>query len=383
MQKSGWGLLAVFVAVAAAVMATSMDFALAGKIGGNFGGGNDPYGCRAQIRAEMGIAPYTGSAYPSFWPKVRRCLEAAGGRGSAETQSAERSVKTSSQPPKPVKLSATASSSKRGDREKAPEVKTANVEPSSTPVRLPALVRPAAVGDFGRRVALVIGNGKYEHVPTLPNATSDAEALAKALEETGFQSVTLKANLTRDQMNSALAEFSKLADAADWAAVYYSGHGIESRGANYMIPIDAELKVDRDVELETVEVTKVLSAIEGARKIKLIILDACRDNPFLEQMKRTVATRSITRGLAPIEADAGVLIVYAAKHGETALDGDGNHSPFATALINRIRIPNLEIRRLFDLVRDDVLATTGRRQQPFTYGSVSGSEDFFFQTKQP
>ncbi|HMF49156.1 MAG TPA: caspase family protein [Candidatus Saccharimonadales bacterium] len=282
-----------------------------------------------------------------------------------------------------MKLSATTSSSKRGDRDKAPEVKTANVEPSSTPVRLPALVRPATVGDFGRRVALVIGNGKYEHVPTLPNATSDAEALAKALEETGFQSVTLKTNLTRDQMNSALAEFSKLADAADWAAVYYSGHGIESRGANYMIPIDAELKVDRDVELETVEVTKVLSAIEGARKIKLIILDACRDNPFLEQMKRTVATRSITRGLAPIEADAGVLIVYAAKHGETALDGDDNHSPFATALINRIRIPNLEIRRLFDLVRDDVLATTGRRQQPFTYGSVSGSEDFFFQTKQP
>jgi len=184
-------------------------------------------------------------------------------------------------------------------------------------------------------------------------------------------------------MNSALAEFSKLADTADWAAVYYSGHGIESRGENYMIPIDAELKVDRDVELETVEVTKVLSAIEGARKIKLVILDACRDNPFLDQMKRTVATRSITRGLAPIEADAGVLIVYAAKHGETALDGDGNHSPFATALINRLQTPNLEIRRLFDLVRDDVLATTGRRQQPFTYGSVSGSEDFFFQTKQP
>ena len=379
MQKLGWGLLAVFVATA--VVAASVDFAMAGKMNGNFGGGNDPYGCRAKIRAEMGIAPHTGPAYPSFWPNVRRCLEAAGQRGPAETQSAERSTKTSIQPPNQVKLSATTSSSKKDHHDKAPDVKKATVEPSSTPVRLPALARPATVGDFGRRVALVIGNGKYEHVPTLPNATSDAEALAKALEEIGFQSVTLKTNLTRDQMNSALAEFSKLADAADWAAVYYSGHGIESRGENYMIPIDAELKVDRDVEFETVEVTKVLSAIEGARKIKLIILDACRDNPFLGQMKRTVATRSITRGLAPIEADAGVLIVYAAKHGETALDGDGNHSPFATALINRIQTPNLEIRRLFDLVRDDVLATTGRRQQPFTYGSVSGSEDFFFQTK--
>jgi uncharacterized caspase-like protein len=120
---------------------------------------------------------------------------------------------------------------------------------------------------------------------------------------------------------------------------------------------------------------------EGARKIKLVILDACRDNPFLGQMKRTIATRSITRGLAPIETDAGVLIVYAAKHGETALDGDGNHSPFAMALIDRLRTPNLEIRRLFDLVRDDVLSRTGRRQQPFTYGSVSGRKDFFFQTK--
>ena len=98
-------------------------------------------------------------------------------------------------------------------------------------------------------------------------------------------------------------------------------------------------------------------------------------------MKRTVASRSITRGLGPIEPDPGVLIVYAAKHGETALDGDGKNSPFATALINRIQTPNLELRRLFDLVRDDVLAATGRRQQPFSYGSLSGSEDFFFETK--
>jgi hypothetical protein len=379
MQKLGWGLLAVLVVTA--VMATSEDFAVAGKIDGNFGGGNDPYGCRAKIRAEMGIAPYTGSAYPSFWPKVRKCLEANGQRGPTETQSAERGTKASIQPPSQAKQSATSSASKKDGVDKAPEAKKAAIGPSSIAVALPTLARPTTVGDFGRRVALVIGNGKYEHVPTLPNATNDAEALAKALEETGFQSVTLKTNLTRDQMNSALADFSKLADTADWAAVYYSGHGIESRGENYMIPIDAQLKVDRDVELETVEVTKVLSAIEGARKIKLIILDACRDNPFLNQMKRTVASRSITRGLAPIEADAGVLIVYAAKHGETALDGEGNHSPFATALINRIRTPNLEIRRLFDLVRDDVLATSGRRQQPFTYGSVSGSEDFFFQTK--
>ena len=148
-----------------------------------------------------------------------------------------------------------------------------------------------------------------------------------------------------------------------------------------MIPIDAQLKVDRDVDLEAVDVTKVISAIEGSRKLKLVILDACRDNPFLNQMKRTVATRSLTRGLARMEPEAGMLIVYSAKHGETALDGDGNNSPFATALMNRIKTPNLEIRRLFDLVRDDVISATDRRQQPFSYGSISGSEDFYFQTK--
>jgi hypothetical protein len=250
----------------------------------------------------------------------------------------------------------------------------------SAPLRLSALPGNQNAAPFGRRVALVIGNGRYDHVATLPHAINDAEALAKALLTTGFQSVTLRENLTRDQMFSALTEFAKVADTADWAAVYYSGHGIEARGINYMVPVDAELKVDRDVDLEAVDVGKVLSAIDGARRLKLVILDACRDNPFLEHMKRTVASRSITRGLARVEPEAGVLIVYAAKHGEVALDGAGQNSPFATALLNRMQTPNLELRRLFDLVRDDVMATTNQRQQPFSYGSLSGSEDFFFGT---
>jgi len=363
------------------VLATS-DVAFAGYNMG--GGGNDPYGCRAKIRAEMGIAPYTGSAYPSFWPKVRRCLDASGATPPQATQSAEaRSIKrvATVQAPRPEKPAIAASRPRKDDSDRSANVKAAALQAAPAPVRLPALPTPAAPGEFGRRVALVIGNGKYQHVPTLPNATNDAEAIARTLEATGFQSVTLRTNLTRDQTNAALAEFAGVADTADWAAVYYSGHGIESRGANYMIPVDAQLKVDRDVDLETVDISKVLSTIEGARRLRLIILDACRDNPFLGQMKRTVATRSIARGLGPIEPEAGVLIVYAAKHGETALDGDGEHSPFATALINRMQTKNLELRRLFDLVRDDVMATTARRQQPFSYGSLSGSEDFYFETK--
>ena len=228
---------------------------------------------------------------------------------------------------------------------------------------------------------MLIGNGGYEHVPTLPNAKNDAIALAAALRNAGFQTVTLKTDQKRDEIMAALSDFARLADNADWAVVYYSGHGIEYRGTNYLIPVDARLLVDRDIDLEAIDVGKVMSAVEGARRLRLIILDACRDNPFLDTMKRTIATRAITRGLAPVEPDAGSLIVYAAKDGQTALDGDGKDSPFATALINRLQTPNLEIRRLFDLVRDDVLASTNKQQQPFTYGSLSGSEDFYFVTK--
>src|SRR5262249_1133612 len=157
----------------------------------------------------------------------------------------ERSTKPAEQLPKPAKLPAPTQSTK-GDAKAAPQAKSAAAEPQATPVRLPPLAAPAAPGEFGRRVALIIGNGKYESVATLPNATNDAEALAKTLSETGFQSVTLRTNLTRDQMTKALADFAKVADTADWAVVYYSGHGIEARGANYMIPVDAQLKVDRD-----------------------------------------------------------------------------------------------------------------------------------------
>ncbi len=288
----------------------------------------------------------------------------------AQTTQAQSSLIQTAGVQPPVSSAATASSAAA-----SPGVETAPVQ-----VRLSAPPSQQNAVPPGRRVALVIGNGKYDHVATLPHATNDAEALAQALETTGFQSVTLRENLTRDQTLSALADFARVADTADWAAVYYSGHGIEFRGVNYMVPVDANLRVDRDIDLETIDVGKVLSAIEGARKLKLVILDACRDNPFLDQMKRTVATRAITRGLARAEPETGVLIVYAAKHGEVALDGTARNSPFASALLNRLQTPNLEIRRLFDLVRDDVLTTTNRRQQPFSYGSLSGSEEFFFQT---
>ena len=122
--------------------------------------------------------------------------------------------------------------------------------------------------------------------------------------------------------------------------------------------------------------------MEGAKRLRLVILDACRGNPFASQMKRTTAARSVGRGLARIEPEAGTLIPYAAKQGEIALDGDGVNSPYALALAKRIQqTPTLEVRRLFDVVRDDVMETTGQKQQPFSYGSMSGSMDFYFAQK--
>jgi uncharacterized caspase-like protein len=121
-----------------------------------------------------------------------------------------------------------------------------------------------------------------------------------------------------------------------------------------------------------------MSAVEGARKLRLVLMDACRDNPFAARMRRTVASRSIGRGLARVEPSVGTLVVYSAKDGEVALDGDGANSPFAAAFVSELQLPGLEVRRLFDFVRDDVMQATSNRQQPFSYGSVPGRQDYFF-----
>jgi tetratricopeptide (TPR) repeat protein len=229
----------------------------------------------------------------------------------------------------------------------------------------------------GRRVALVIGNSAYAAVPALPNPKRDAEAVAAALREIGFQSVTVINDASRDAMVRALSAFGREADNADWALVYYAGHGIEIGGTNYLIPVDARLASDRDVGAESIPLDQLIGYVEGARKLRIVLLDACRDNPFARQMRRTVAARSVGRGLARVEPEGGTLVAYAAKHGEIALDGSGTTSPFVAALVKHLPTPGVEVGKLFRLVRDDVLAATGRKQEPFVYGSLPG-EDFFF-----
>lgn len=230
------------------------------------------------------------------------------------------------------------------------------------------------------RLALVIGNSNYKNAPVLTNPEHDAALIADALRQTGFQSVVLLTNLDRDELLAALRDFAHQAETADWSLVYYAGHGMEVAGTNYLIPVDATIATDRDIAFEAVALDQVLNAVERSRQLHLVVLDACRNNPFANQMKRTLTadSRSVSRGLASVEPDAGTLVVYAAKNGETALDGDGANSPFAAAFAKDLKMPGLEVRRMFDFVRDDVMDATKRKQKPFSYGSISGRQDFYF-----
>ena len=229
----------------------------------------------------------------------------------------------------------------------------------------------------GRRIALVIGNAAYSGLPRLGNPLRDAKAIADALRQVGFSDVIEASDLSRDGMLAALNAFSdKVAD-ADWALVYYAGHGVEVDGINYLIPVDAKLRSDRDVADEAVSLNRVLNGLSSTRKLRLVVLDACRDNPFEAHMRRTVGTRSVTRGLAPIEPGSSTLVVYAAKHGQVSQDGSGQNSPFASALTRYMTTPGLEIDKMFRKVAADVLSATDNKQEPFTYGRLPPDDLYF------
>ena len=205
--------------------------------------------------------------------------------------------------------------------------------------RLSALTAQGPAASTGRRIALVIGNGAYRNVHPLDNPPRDAKLIAASLKDVGFQTVTLSDDLTRDKFFEVLRSFASDAENADWAVVYYAGHGFEIGGVNYLVPVDARLAEDKDAEKEAVALEQVIAAVGGARKLRLVLLDACRDNPFAPTMKRTMELKLVDKGFSNIEPGAGYMVVYGAKHGETALDGEGANSPFATALAREIRAP--------------------------------------------
>ena len=228
-----------------------------------------------------------------------------------------------------------------------------------------------------KRVALVVGNSTYQTVPQLPNPSRDANAVAKMFRDAGFDTVETQLNVGNLEFKRAIRKFEATADQADIAVVYYAGHGLEIGGANYLIPVDARLASDRDAEDEAIPLERLVSSADGAKRLRLIILDACRDNPFVKSMRRErkMATRAVSAGLGKVEpTSTDTLIAYAAKAGSTADDGDGQHSPFTTAVLKNLTVPGLDVRLAFGRVRDEVLKATGSRQEPFVYGSLGGGK---------
>jgi len=226
-----------------------------------------------------------------------------------------------------------------------------------------------------KRVALVIGNSAYKSAPKLGNPVNDANLVGSMFKTAGFDSVDVRLDLSASDMRRALREFAGRTRDADVAVVYYAGHGIELDGNNYLIPTDAALESDGDVLDETIPVERVQFAVEPAKQLRLIILDACRDNPFAKTMKRTLASRAIGRGLAKVEPTSpNTMIAFAAKAGSTASDGDTRNSPFATAIAEHLPKPGLDLRKAFGFVRDDVLKRTAYKQEPFVYGSLGGDD---------
>ena len=227
----------------------------------------------------------------------------------------------------------------------------------------------------GKRVALVVGNSAYQTVPQLPNPSRDANSIAKMFRDAGFDTVDIALNVGNLEFKRAIRKFEATADQAEMAVVYYAGHGLEIGATNYLIPIDARLASDRDADDEAISLERLVSSADGASRLRLIILDACRDNPFVGMMRRErkVANRAVTAGLGKVEpTSSDTLIAYAAKAGSTANDGDGDHSPFTAAILKDLTVPGLDVRLAFGRVRDDVLKSTGNQQEPFVYGSLGG-----------
>ena len=241
-----------------------------------------------------------------------------------------------------------------------------------TVVAFVVLVAPAVVLADGR-VALVVGNSTYAHIGRLPNPENDAVDMAAALRRLGFE-VTTEYDADRVELTEALRAFTRRSAGADISLVFYAGHGIEMDRVNYLVPVDARLERDVDVRFETVTLDDLLVSTVGAR-LRLVILDACRNNPLARSMQRTVASRSVSGGsfgnLDESLLGDETLVAYAAAAGTTAADGRGRNSPYTSALLSHLEEP-LEILTLFRRVRAQVLASTNGQQRPHEYQSLVG-----------
>lgn len=231
----------------------------------------------------------------------------------------------------------------------------------------------AFVPAHAERLALVFGNSNYLFAPKLKNPKNDAADVAAALTKLGFE-VSHFEDADSNTMRAALTEFGHRAVGAEIGAVFFAGHGMEVGGENWLFPKDANLQRDTDAQLQAINLKTVVVQVSGARKLGLVIIDACRNNPF-PNMERSIGTRALDRGYMPPNIPVGnVLVAFSAKDGTTAFDGIGRNSPFTAALLKNLETSNLEIQYLFRAVRDDVMKMTEQNrqpQQPYIYGSLS------------
>jgi tetratricopeptide (TPR) repeat protein len=236
----------------------------------------------------------------------------------------------------------------------------------------PQSVPPAAATPAGRRIALVIGNGKYQHAVALPNPASDARAVAKALGEIGFE-VALGTDLDRAGMEGRLRDFLAKASSAQVALLFYAGHGLQVDGRNYLVPVDAKLETASDLNFGTVDLDRILASLEDPARANIVILDACRDNPLARSFAAKTRSTAVGAGLAAYTSlGTGTLIAFSTAPGKVAADGDGANSPFTQGLIKYLHTPGLEVRQMLTRVRNDVAKATGERQVPWDNSSLRG-----------
>jgi uncharacterized caspase-like protein len=257
-----------------------------------------------------------------------------------------------------------------------PPTVTTPSAPSASAAPPPPPPPPAAVeppSGRGGRVALVIGNGAYRHATTLPNPGNDARDIARSLRGLGFD-VVEGIDLEKHGMEAKIREFGRKLDRADLALFFYAGHGLQVADKNYLVPVDAKLERPGDLTLDTVTVDDVLAQMESERRVNLVLLDACRDNPLARSLASSLGTRStsVGSGLAAIQSAVGTMIVYATQPKNVAMDGEGRNSPFTAALLKHIHTPGLEIGALMKRVRADVYQATRQRQLPWDHSSLIG-----------
>src|SRR5712672_984565 len=227
-----------------------------------------------------------------------------------------------------------------------------------------------------QRAALVIGNGAYRSVPELRNSRNDADDISEQLKRLGF-SVIDGRDLDRSAMQAALGRFAQRLKGADAGLVYYSGHGLQINGQNFLVPVDLKLDDGAFTPFEMVRLDDVVEALGYTDGVRLLVLDACRDNPFANSLAQNKGSRgaSTTRGLAKIERSQGMLIAYSTQPNAVAADGTGRNSPFTAALVREMQVPGLEVATVFRRVAVNVNRETGGAQTPEL--SVSLLQDFY------